>query len=172
MISLSINKLASLLADHGPLREMAGRVAESRFPVEAEGLAGALLPLVAERVSAGCSALLVVPTEAEAREMVEDLAVFQPQGGREVVLFPDWGTLPYGDGRPLASVGGERASALARLLFGEPLLVVAGLRALLHPLPPPAYLSGETLSLRVGQALEPRAWPSASSPWATCACRA
>ena len=137
------------------MRALSRMVGAEALPVEAEGLAGALLPLVAERVSAGRSCLLIVPTEAEAREMVEDLAVFRPEGGRDAALFPAWGTLPYGDGRPLPAVGGERASVLARLLAGEPLLVVASLRAALHPMPPPAYLAGEILELRAGQPLDP-----------------
>jgi transcription-repair coupling factor (superfamily II helicase) len=162
MISLLINHLAGVLSQYEPLAELEARVGRGAFPVEAEGLAGALLPLVAERVSAGRSCLLIVPTEAEAGEMVEDLAVFQPDGGRreardlrQAALFPAWGTLPYGDGRPLPSVAGERASVLARLRGGEPLLVVASLRTALHPLPPPAYLAGETLELRAGQRLDP-----------------
>ncbi len=155
MISLLINHLASALSQYEPLAELTRRVEGDSFPVEAEGLAGALLPLVAERVSAGRSCLLLVPTEAEAREMVEDLGVFHPEGGRQAALFPAWGTLPYGDGRPLSAVAGERASVLTRLLGGEPLLLVASLRAALHPLPPPACLGGETLQLRAGQVLDP-----------------
>ena len=155
MVSLLINHLASVLSQYQPLAALAGKVAGDAWPVEAEGLAGALLPLVAERVSTGCSSLLVVPTEAEAREMVEDLAVFRPEAGREALLFPAWGTLPYGDGRPLAATGGQRASVLTRLLAGEPLLLVASLRSLLHPLPPPAYLASCSLALRAGAALDP-----------------
>src|SRR4030042_5526509 len=121
MISLLINHLASALSQYEPMRTLTGLVEAQSFPVEAEGLAGALLPLVAERVSSGRSCLLIVPTEAEAREMVEDLAVFQSEAGRgearylrrearylrrearylpKAALFPAWGTLPYGDGRP------------------------------------------------------------------------
>jgi transcription-repair coupling factor (superfamily II helicase) len=162
MISLLINHLASALSQYEPMRTLTGLVGAQSFPVEAEGLAGALLPLVAEKVSAGRSCLLIVPTEAEAGEMVEDLAVFQPEAGRreagyslKAALFPAWGTLPYGDGRPLPAVAGERASVLARLLAGQPLLVVASLRAALHPLPPPGYLAGEVLELRAGQPLDP-----------------
>jgi hypothetical protein len=127
MISLLINHLADALSQYEPLVELEARVGRGAFPVEAEGLAGALLPLVAERVSAGRSCLLIVPTEAEAGEMVEDLAVFRPEDGRreardlrreagslpgaagylpQAALFPAWGTLPYGDGRPLPSVAG------------------------------------------------------------------
>jgi hypothetical protein len=181
MISLLINHLAAALSQYEPMRTLTGLVEAQSFPVEAEGLAGALLPLVAEKVSSGRSCLLIVPTEAEAGEMVEDLAVFQPDDGRgetrdlrreagylpRGALFPAWGTLPYGDGRPLPAVAGERASVLARLLAGEPLLVVASLRAALHPLPPPGYLAGEVLALRAGQALDPAGWPDACSPWAT-----
>jgi transcription-repair coupling factor (superfamily II helicase) len=155
MISLLINHLTDALSQYEPLRALTQRVAGEAFPVEAEGLAGALLPLVAERVSAGRSGLVVVPSEAEARETVEDMAVFQPEGGRAALLFPDWGTLPYGDGRPLPAVGGQRACVLTRLVSGEPLLVVASLRALLHPLPPPAYLAASSLELRAGAALDP-----------------
>jgi transcription-repair coupling factor (superfamily II helicase) len=176
MISLLINHLADALSQYEPLVELEARVGRGAFPVEAEGLAGALLPLVAERVSAGRSCLLIVPTEAEAGEMVEDLAVFRPEDGRreardlrreagslpgaagylpQAALFPAWGTLPYGDGRPLPSVAGERASVLARLLGGEPLLVVASLRAALHPLPPPAFLASASLELQIGRQLDP-----------------
>src|SRR4030042_4337688 len=118
MISLLINHLASALSQYEPMRTLTGLVEAQSFPVEAEGLPGALLPLVAERVSSGRSCLLIVPTEAEAGEMVEDLAVFQPEAGRGGALFPAWGALPYGDGRPPPAVAGGGASVLARLLAG------------------------------------------------------
>jgi transcription-repair coupling factor (superfamily II helicase) len=132
-------------------------VTEEAFPVEVEGLSGALLPFVAGSLAAqdGRSGLILVPTEAEARELVEDLAAFGTEAAPEAALFPWWGTVPYGGSHPLPAVFGERVRVLTRLLAGRPLLAVASLRALLHPLPPPAYLGSLSIALQPGQLLDP-----------------
>jgi transcription-repair coupling factor (superfamily II helicase) len=139
------------------MQEVTGRLTGGELPVEVDGLHGALLHFLIGRLAAlaGSAALVVTPTEAEAREAVEDLRLLAPQA--PAVLFPWWGTTAYSAERPLPSVAGERVRVLTRLAAGERILVVAGLRALLHPLPPPSELTARVVRLATGEILDPAA---------------
>jgi transcription-repair coupling factor (superfamily II helicase) len=155
MISLLINHLQQRLRQYEPFQEIGRRLEAGSFPVEAEGAQGGFLSFLVGELHRGNSgsSLLVLPTEQEAAEVFADLSLVLPEG--EASLFPWWSTLPYGRGRPLPATYGQRAEVLGRLLAGERLLLVASLRALLHPLPDPAYLAERLLRLVAGQAVEP-----------------
>ena len=71
------------------------------------------------------------------------------------MLFPWWGTAAYEGASPSASLFGDRVHVLSRLLAGEPLLVVAPLRAFLAPVPDPAYLRGQRLAVERGDGVRP-----------------
>ena len=153
MISLLINHLDERLRQYAPYRELADRLARGAFPVEVEGVQGGFLSFLLERLerSADSPSLLVTATEQEAREIAEDLSLLD---GFQSCLFPWLGTLPYGEARPLPAILAERVRTLVRLLEGGPLLVVASLRALLHPLPPPEALRRRLLPLSSGDRLD------------------
>ncbi len=155
MISLLINQLAGKLEEYGPFRELRRRLHSEIFPIEVEGVQGGFLSFLAGRIHGEIpgATLLVVPTEQEAKEVSADLAVLAP--GSEVLQFPWWGTLPYGQGHPLPAVHGLRAYVLSRLHAGARTLVVTSLRALLTPLPDPREFLESTIVLRIGDSLDP-----------------
>jgi len=160
MISLLLNHLNEHLERYEPFRELEDRLSDGDFPVHVEGVQGGFLSLLLEslRRRSAEPSLLVVPTDQEAREIVEDLTLFsagEPSAaGPWACLFPWFGTLPYSDARPLPSILGERVRTLGRMLEGGPLLVVTSLRGLLHPLPAPEALRGRSIVLSAGDSLD------------------
>jgi transcription-repair coupling factor (superfamily II helicase) len=137
-------------------RSVSGAQAKGAQSLRVHGPRGAYLSLVIDRLHAraeGGTSLVVVPTELEAEAIVQDVESFGTTGA---VLFPWWGTVAYEGASPLASIFGGRVSTLTRIAAGEELLIVAPLRALLTPVPPPGYLAARTLSVKKGQTLDPQ----------------
>lgn len=137
-----------------PFKSLASAIAKDAGSVRVTGPKGAYLSLVLDFLQAEGSApsLVVTPTEREAESIVQDTDAF---GSGRAVLFPWWGTAPYEGASPLVSLFGERVRIFSRLLAREPLVVVAPLRALLTPVPDPAYLSAQIFSIARGEKLDP-----------------
>ncbi|MBN1838044.1 MAG: hypothetical protein JW820_19455, partial [Spirochaetales bacterium] len=78
MVEPLIRHLNEHLERYDPYRELERRLEEGRYPVEVEGVQGGFLPLLLEtlRRRSEAPSLLVVPTDQEAREIVEDLSLF------------------------------------------------------------------------------------------------
>ena len=133
-----------------------GTLEKGAGPAQVIGPKGAYLSLVLstlhERLKKPC--LVVTPTEQEAENIVQDAEAFE---ARPALLFPWWGTAPYEGASPLASIFGDRVQILSRLMEGAPILVVAPLRALLTPVPDPAYLASRSFTVSKGQTLDPQA---------------
>ena len=146
------DRLSQGLSSHTPFNELRRRVREELFPVEVEGVQGGLLAFLAATLSRevrGCT-VLIVPTEQEAGEIYADLGLF----AQEVLSFPWWGTLPYGQGHPLPAVHGQRTYVLNRLQGGDRALIVTSLRALLNPVPDPKEFEGRGITLTVGDTID------------------
>jgi len=146
------DRLSESLGSYTPFNELRRRVREERFPVEVEGVQGGFLAFLAATLAQevqGCT-LLVVPTEQEAGEIYTDLGLF----AREVLSFPWWGNLPYGQGHPLPAVHGQRTYVLNRLQGGDRALVVTSLRGLLNPVPDPKEFQGSAVALAVGDSID------------------
>ncbi|MGD0725923.1 MAG: transcription-repair coupling factor [Spirochaetia bacterium] len=135
-------------------KSLASAIAKDAGPVRVTGPKGAYLSLVLDFLQAGEEgpSLVVTPTEREAESIVQDTDAF---GSGRAALFPWWGTAPYEGASPLVSLFGDRVRILSRLLAREPLVVVAPLRALLTPVPDPAYLSAQIFTIARGQTLDP-----------------
>ncbi len=144
--------LSESLSSYTPSNELRRRVREELFPVEVEGVQGGFIAFLAATLSRevqGCT-VLVVPTEQEAGEIYADLELF----AQEVLSFPWWGTLPYGQGHPLPAVHGQRTYVLNRLQDGDRALIVTSLRALLNPVPDPKEFEGRGIALTVGDTID------------------
>lgn len=154
MISLLINQISSQFNEYEPFQRLIEQLKSECFPVDLEGPQGGFLSIVLANImqETGSCSLVVVPSEQEAENLVQDLITFLPD--IRSALFPWWGLLPYGDGRPLPSIYGERAYLLSCLLAGEQMVVVAPLRSLLSPLPPPKHLKEQFLLLKRGDSLD------------------
>jgi transcription-repair coupling factor (superfamily II helicase) len=154
--AVSIDEFKKTLRNHlesyKPFGELRRRLGQERFPIEVEGVQGGFLGYLASRLheDSGGSTLLVVPTEQEAREVHADLQLLSDQ----VVSFPWWGTLPYGQGHPLPAVHGLRTYVLSRLQNGQRSLIVTSLRGLLNPLPDPREFEGRAVQLTVGNKVD------------------
>jgi transcription-repair coupling factor (superfamily II helicase) len=124
-------------------------------PVQVTGPKGAYLSLVLATLHERLKkpSLIVTPTEREAESIIADAEAFE---ARQALLFPWWGTAPYEGASPLASIFGDRVQILSRLLVGEPIMVIAPLRALLTPVPDPAYLGARGFTVTRGQTLDPQ----------------
>ncbi len=135
-------------------KSLTSAIAKDAGPVRVTGPKGAYLSMVLDFLQAGEEgpALVVTPTEREAENIVQDTDAF---GSGRAALFPWWGTAPYEGASPLVSIFGDRVRILSRLLAREPLMVVAPLRALLTPVPDPAYLSAQIFTIARGQTLDP-----------------
>ena len=129
---------------------------ERKFPLEIEGIEGALGALLMAEFAAAAGGLFVavVPGEMEAADLVRDLGT----AGVEAELFPWWGTAPYREASPLRAVFGERAKALAamaaRSSAGGGKVVVVPQRSFLNPLPPPDYARSMLIPVRTGGAID------------------
>ena len=80
------------------------------------------------------TSLVVVPTEAQARALADDLRCFL---GDDVEHFPAWETLPFERMSPDVATMGRRMSVIARLRSGHaPRIVVGSGRAVMQQLAP------------------------------------
>ena len=87
--------------------------------------------------------LVVVPGEADAEELVDDLGLFV----EDAYLAPAWETLPFEHVSPNLTTMGRRAEALHRLSTPTPALVVASVRSAVQRLSPSPV---DPLELEVG----------------------
>ncbi len=150
-------RLAGLLAraEESPaFRELADRVATGGTIAVADAVAGARAFAWASLVATqGRTVLVVAPSEDRARRWRAELAGWL--GDDRVVAFPERESMPYEAGSPSASSVHQRLLALWRLRDGEPVAVVASLRAVME-----WTLPAETLADR-GRALR----PGTTLPW-------
>ena len=183
----SLTSIGEILHNQSEIRETAQAFFDenSKFPLHIEGLHGSLFSYFAAEVcrsnhikavhSAQYSAtsksspaynvfssdlIIVVPTEADARDIAEDFsAIFEEA---EVYIFPDWGTVPY---RPVARGSltfGKRAGVLSMLLNKtqavrfktSPRIFLFTQRTFMSPLPAPEYLHSLSFKLNKGDKLD------------------
>ena len=156
MSNLFRKQIERHFATSKPLAAAFAAMSAGTRPAQVAGPKGAYLSLVIDALHAKAPgpSLVVTPTEREAESIVQDIESF---GARKAVHFPWWGTAPYEGASPLASIFGERVQILARLLAGNPLTVVAPLRALLTPVPDPSFLAAQIFTVARGQRLDPQA---------------
>ena len=137
----SLTSIDEILHKQNEIRDTAAAFFDdkSTFPLNIEGLHGSLFSYFTAEISrsnhlkavqsAQYSAssksapqykvfssdlIIVVPTEADARDIAEDFsAVFEEA---EVFIFPDWGTVPYRPAARGSLTFGKRAGVLSKLL--------------------------------------------------------
>ncbi len=73
--------------------------------------------------------------------------------GIPVMHFPDWETLPYDFFSPHPDIISDRVAALYRLPSTDHGVLVIPIATLMLRLPPPAWIAGNALDVRVGQKL-------------------
>jgi len=93
---------------------------------------------------------LSLPPEEDGATISED--------GLELLSLPDWETLPYDLFSPHQDITSRRIRTLHRLPSTDHGILIVPARTLMHRLPPPSYLQGNTLLLKTGQTLNIDNW--------------
>jgi len=114
--------------------------------------------------------LVITPTTADAYRLQEELAFFlNPENDNSfldktahqktdssikepirIELFPDWETLPYDTFSPHEDIISQRIGTLAQLANWSEGILILALPTLMHRLAPTSFVSGHSLSIRVG----------------------
>ncbi len=92
--------------------------------------------------------LVVTETSEQSRDMFDDLSFLM--GETAVGHFPARQILPFDFRAPVGEIMGRRISTLARLVDGEPAVVVCPIRAVLEPTIHPDFLTEARVDLRQG----------------------
>lgn len=97
--------------------------------------------------------LLITPNNLSAGELLAEIEFFLSSQEQEIILFPDWETLPYDQFSPHQDIISERLRALNRLEQTENAIVVTSISTLMHKLCPPTFLHQHTFMLQEKQKL-------------------
>jgi transcription-repair coupling factor (superfamily II helicase) len=115
-------------------------------------LAGSADALALARLAAQERPVAVVSaTAADAQRLAEEIRWFAP--ALQVLLLPDWETLPYDQFSPHQDLVSERLETLYRIQRGEFDVAVIPAPTALVRLCPPAYIAGRTFFLKAGERL-------------------
>ncbi len=122
-------------------------------------LQGCSLPLALAELCKATSGvkLIITPDNLQASALLEDLLFFSDaeQKPQDILLFPDWETLPYDSFSPHQDIISDRLYALSRLQQNpENLIVIAAASTLMHRLCPVEFLAQHALVLREGQTFD------------------
>ncbi|EKE82956.1 transcription-repair coupling factor [Idiomarina xiamenensis] len=102
--------------------------------------------------------LLVVtadtPQALRLEQEIKSFLAHQPHLRDNVMVFPDWETLPYDNFSPHQDITSERLTVLSRLPETHRGALIVSLNTLLHRLSPVDYVAGQTLQLATGQRLD------------------
>ncbi len=96
--------------------------------------------------------LWITRDTTSARQIEQELRFFAP--GLAVLHLPDWETLPYDSFSPHQDIISERLTTLYHLPELQRGVLVVPIATLMHRLPPPAYLQGNSLMIDRGQTLD------------------
>lgn len=98
--------------------------------------------------------LLIAPDNLAAAQLMDELHFFLPENApQEVLIFPDWETLPYDQFSPHQDIISQRLYTLSRLQQATHAIVIVATSSLMHRLCPPSFITQHGLMLRDGQTL-------------------
>ncbi|RUQ84515.1 transcription-repair coupling factor [Legionella septentrionalis] len=99
--------------------------------------------------------LLIAPDHLSAGQMEAELRFFlgENENQQEILIFPDWETLPYDQFSPHQDIISERLFTLSRLQQTTDAIVISAASTLMHRLCPPEFLHQYVLVLQEGQTL-------------------
>jgi len=121
-------------------------------------LYGSSLPLVLAEYCQHNSGvkLLITPDNLSANQLLEELRFFlvDETNAPEILLFPDWETLPYDQFSPHQDLISERLYTLSRLQQTSNAIVISAASTLMHRICPPKFLNQYGLVLQEKQTLD------------------
>ena len=96
--------------------------------------------------------LLITPDLLSAQQLKDEIEFFQKSSQQqEILLFPDWETLPYDQFSPHEDLISDRLYCLNRLNQSPNAIVIAAASTLQHRLSPPEFLNQQVLILKCQQ---------------------
>ncbi|KTD40734.1 transcription-repair coupling factor [Legionella parisiensis] len=99
--------------------------------------------------------LLITQDNLSANQLQAELNFFlNSVSPQELLLFPDWETLPYDQFSPHQDIISERLYTLSRIQQVTDAIVIAAASTLMHRLCPPEFLNQYALMLKEGQKLD------------------
>lgn len=96
--------------------------------------------------------LVITATTAAAHNLVSELPFFLSDD-REILLMPDWETLPYDNFSPHEDIVSDRLKALSQLPTLTTAVVIVSVTTLMHRLAPRHFIDAGVLSLQMGETL-------------------
>lgn len=99
--------------------------------------------------------LIVAPDNLSASQLQAELRFFLAgeKETQEILIFPDWETLPYDQFSPHQDIISERLYTLSRLQQTTNAIIISAASTLMHRLCPPHFLNQHGLVLREAQTL-------------------
>jgi transcription-repair coupling factor (superfamily II helicase) len=98
--------------------------------------------------------LVVVTSNTGSSHALERELGFFLDGHHEILVLPDWETLPYDNFSPHQDIISERLHTLYRLPGMHEGILIVPVPTLMHRLAPTEYIAGSSLVLRAGQTLD------------------
>ena len=119
------------------------------------GLSGSSIGLVLAESTLRHNGLTLVICDSSqtADQLEQQLAFFMGSSDVEILHFPDWETLPYDYFSPHQDIISERLYTLYKLPLVKRAILLVPITTLLHRLPPPEYIAGNSLVIENGQSL-------------------
>jgi transcription-repair coupling factor (superfamily II helicase) len=108
---------------------------------------------IAELTAAG-RLLVVITAQTSAALALERELPFFLDKPCEILVFPDWETLPYDNFSPHQDIISERLNTLYRLPTLTEGILIVPMPTLMHRLCPTEYIAGSSLVLKTGQTLD------------------
>ncbi len=98
--------------------------------------------------------ILVITTDTSSANALERELAFYLNRPTEVLVFPDWETLPYDNFSPHQDIISGRLGALHKLPTLTSGILIVPVPTLMHRLPPTHYVAGASLMLEPGQTID------------------
>jgi transcription-repair coupling factor (superfamily II helicase) len=99
--------------------------------------------------------LIITPDNLSANQLHDEMQFFLGGNSRqEIMLFPDWETLPYDQFSPHQDIISERLQVLSRIQQSSNIIVIIATSTLMHRLCPPVFLMKYGLSIQQGQSVD------------------
>ena len=111
--------------------------------------------LLAERIAEFKGLSVIVCSDMADVEQIEREVVFFSHEAPEVIRFPDLETLPYDQFSPHQDIISERIKCLATVASRRQGLLILPITTFLQKVAPPAFIYQHSLSVRVGNIIEP-----------------
>ena len=99
---------------------------------------------------------IIAPDSLIAGQCLAELQFFLDTHSQnnEILLFPDWETLPYDQFSPHQDIISERLTTLNRLQYSSNAIVLSSISTLMHRLCPPDFLNHYAFILKKGQTID------------------